>query len=210
MSNHRIASPSTAAALAAGGLITAVGGAVAQVVRASTDVPEELFRYPWTSDAFIAASLLWALSHALLLVGLLGVRRSAGAAGDRGLRAGLTVAAIGLVMFVAAELASLPVVDERSDSGAAGLTGALFGLATLVTGVGLTVAGRAATRLWHGPRRFVLLACGVWALLLLGLVMTPVMQIAIGVWGALFLVLAGAVGAPAPGRSTAGSSIALR
>jgi hypothetical protein len=60
-------------------------------------------------------------------------------------------------------------------------------------GLGLTIAGRAAMRepRWDGCASRASLACGVWTLLLLGLVLTPVMPLSI----AVFELLLTAVGA---------------
>jgi hypothetical protein len=204
----RISTRTAALALVAGGLIHGLGGVVGQAVRASTDVSDELFRYPWPSDVFVATSILWAASFVLILAGLAGLRAS-GLAG-RGARTGLVVGMAGVVVIIAAELASIGVRDQATDDGGAALVGALFGLATVLMGVGLTVAGRAAVRAWEGLASRALLACGVWALLLLGLVATPVMPLSVAVFGLLIATLGAGllVAAPEPGRAR--SSIALR
>ncbi len=61
-----------------GALITAVGGAVVQaIVQPRTNVSDEMWSYPWSSDALIPVSLLWGLAHVLVAVGIVGLRRSA-------------------------------------------------------------------------------------------------------------------------------------
>ena len=208
----RIRTRTAALALVAGGLIQALGGIVEQAVRASTDVSDELFRYPWTSDVFVATSILWAASFVLILAGLAGLRASGLAGRDRGAGTGLAVAMAGVVVIIAAELASIGVRDQATDDGGAGLVGALFGLATVLIGVGLTVAGRAAVRerRWDGWAPRALLACGVWTLLLLGLVLTPVMSASIAVFGMLISAVGAGLMGAAPEPSRARSSIALR
>jgi hypothetical protein len=211
----------SAMSLAAGALITFAGGVTGQIVQASTDVSDDLFRSPFTSGPFIALMAVLACAFALVFVGLAGLR--AGGLGDtsRGWRIGLGVALGGAALFVVAHLASIPVRNQDVDDTGASLVGGLFGLATLLMGVGLTVAGRAAVqaRLWQGWRRFTLLVSGMWALLLEGLVLTDVMALAIAVFGLLLLATAVAVltqPAPAAPRAAVGragdvtSSIALR
>jgi hypothetical protein len=75
------------------------------------------------------------------------------------------------------------------DDGAAGALGGLFGLGTLLLGAGLTAAGVAARRAgrWEGWRPAALLACGVWTLGMLGIVLTDVMPLGVAVMGLLQL-----------------------
>ncbi len=47
-----------AIALIAGALITAIGGAATQMIQASSSVSQDLWRYRWSSDAFVPISLL--------------------------------------------------------------------------------------------------------------------------------------------------------
>jgi hypothetical protein len=187
-----------AAATAAGALITIAGGIAGQAVRASTEVSDDLFRYPWSEEAFVPLTLLFAAAQALIIPGALALRR-AGAG-----RRAVAVAVTGLAIFVVAELASIPVRDQMMDDTGAGVVNALFGVSTLVTGVGLTLAGRdvLAARVWDGWRRFTPLASGVWCLLIIGLVFSPVMQASIAVWGVIVLGLAAALATePASARS---------
>jgi hypothetical protein len=185
----------TAYALAAAAILIGAGGIVGQIVQASTDVPDDVFRYPWESGPYITLMPVLAFAFALVGVGLAGLRRSGLAGTSRAARFGLGLALAGAAAFVAAHVLSIPVREQDVDDTGASLVGGLFGLATLLMGVGLTVAGRAAVqaRLWQGWRRFTPLVCGVWALLLEGLVLTGVMPLAIAVFGALLLAIAVAV-----------------
>jgi hypothetical protein len=57
---------------------------------------------------------------------------------------------------------------------------------------------------WDGWRRLAPLASGVWCLLLIGLVFTPVMQTAIAVWGVTVLAIAAGLATErVPARSAA-------
>jgi hypothetical protein len=176
-----------AIALIAGALIHAAGGIVGQIVQASTLVSDDMFSYPWTSAELVAVSLAEAVAFALGLIGLAGLRASGVVGPTRAARTGLGVAIAGSVLFIGAELASITVRDELADKGAAVAVGGVFGLATLLLGAGLTAAGVAARRagLWEGWRPTALLACGLWTLALLGIVITPLMPLGVAVMGLL-------------------------
>jgi hypothetical protein len=190
-----------AIALIAGAIIHAVGGIVGQVVQASTLVNDDMFSYPWTSAELVAVSLVEAVAFAFGLVGLAALRASGVAGPTRAARVGLGVALAGTVLFVVAELASIAVRDQYLDDGAAGAVGGLFGLATLLLGAGLAAAGVAArrARLWGSWRPTALLACGVWTLAMLGIVLTPLMPLGVTVMGLLQAAIgAGLLTRPTP------------
>ena len=207
-----------AIALIAGAIIHAASGIVGQVVQASTQVSDDLFSYPWTSAELVAVSLLEAVAFTLGLVGLAGLRASGVAGPTRAARTGLGVAVAGSVLFVVAELASIPVRDQHMDEGAAGAVGAVFGLATLLLGAGLAAAGVAARRArrWESWRPTALLVCGLWTLAMLGIVLTPLMPLGVTVMGLLQAAIgAGLLTRPTPvaaraEAATASFSIALR
>ena len=77
--------------------------------------------------------------------------------------------------------------DQYLDESAAGAVGGLFGLATLLLGAGLAAAGIAAlrARLWESWRPTAMLACGLWTLAMLGIVLTPMMPLSVTVMGLL-------------------------
>lgn len=190
-----------AIALIAGAIIHAVGGVVGQVVQASTLVSDDMFSYPWTSAELVAVSLVEALAFGLGLVGLAALRASGVAGPTRAARTGLAIAVAGSVVFVVAELASIAVRDEHLDEAAAGAVGGLFGLATLLLGAGLAAAGVAArrARLWESWRPAALLACGLWTLAMLGIVLTPLMPLGVTVMGLLQIAIgAGLLTRPTP------------
>ena len=197
-----------AVALIAGAIIHAVGGIVGQVVQASTLVTDDMFSYPWTSAELVAVSLVEAVAFALGLVGLAGLRASGVAGRTRAARVGLGVALAGSALFVVAELASITVRDQYLDEGAAGAVGGLFGLATLLLGAGLTAAGLAAyrARRWESWRPTALLACGLWTLAMLGIVLTPLMPLGVTVMGLLQVAVGvGLLTRPSPAGTPAQS-----
>jgi hypothetical protein len=205
-------------ALIAGAIIHAIGGIVGQVVQASTQVSDDMFSSPWTSAELVAVSLAEALAFGLGLVGLAALRASGVAGPTRTARIGLGVALAGSALFVVAELASIAVRHQYSDDGAAGALGGVFGLATLLLGAGLAAAGVAArrARLWESWRPTALLACGLWTLAMLGIVLTPLMPLGVTVMGLLQAAIgAGLVTRPTPVAAGvqpmgAAPSIALR
>jgi hypothetical protein len=190
-----------AIALIVGAIIHATGGIVGQVVQASTKVSDDMFSYPWTSAELVAVSLIEALAFGLGLIGLAALRTSGVAGRTRAARTGLGVAVAGSLLFVLAELASIAVRDQHLDDGAAGVVGGLFGLATLLLGAGLAAAGVAArrARLWESWRPTALLACGLWTLAMLGIVLTPMMPLGVTVLGLLQAAIgAGLLTRPTP------------
>ena len=178
-------------ALIAGALITAIGGVVSQFVQASTTVSDDLWRYPWSSDAFVPVSVLWAAAHVLVIIGLLGFRRSALAGDSAADRRGITLAIAGTALLLVGEIASLPMTDEATNSTAGGIVGAVFGLGTLLSAVGLLLAGKAtlSARRWQDWRRFTPITAGAWTLALVGIAMTKGMPTGVAIYGLCLLAL---------------------
>jgi hypothetical protein len=133
-------------------------------------------------------------------VGLVGLLRT-GAGG----RVGPWVAVAGTAVLTAAEFLSIPVADQRMDDTGPGLVGALFGLGTVVSAVGLLIAGVVTVRRrsWAGWRRYVALATGTWTAVMIALINTPALAVAVLVYGALLTALFAAV-ATAPAAVATG------
>lgn len=182
----------------AGGAITALSGLVVQaVVLPSTTVPDTQWSYPWSPDVFVPITLLYAVFHGLVMVGVVGYARS-GAAGTN--RVGPALAVAGTAALFVAELASLPFRADPIDAAGPAAVGTLFGLGTLLTGIGFLVAGLATVRagVWHDWRRYVPLATGIWSTLLVGIAFTPALAAGVGVYGLGILALGLALRTPAP------------
>lgn len=133
---------------------------------------------------FGLVAALNAVSHLLLLAGVVGLAR-AGVAG-RGILAitGLGVTMLGWAVLVLAEMVWL--------SGAT--PDALYGIATLALGLGPILGGIAIARAgrWTGWHRFTLLAGGLYVPLVLLPSMTMpglAMNYAIGLWGVCWLLV---------------------
>jgi hypothetical protein len=150
-------------------------------------VSDERYSYPLHPGPFVVFQILFAVQHVLLLPGLLALRRS-GAAGDGRLeRAGLGLAFLGLVALTGVELAAISLAHAAEDSSSSDLFGNLYGITSLVTGLGLVLAGVGIlrARVWGGAVRFVVLAAGVYIFVVLtpaGFGPVRVMSLAIGGW----------------------------
>lgn len=191
-----------------GALITAGGGVVSQIARASTHVSTEAWTYPWSGGTFVALTLLWGVAHLLIFFGLLGFRRSGLAGPSRAAAVGLSLALAGTALLLVAELSSIPFRDRTVDDTGPAIVGTMFGLATLLSAAGLIAAGKATMQSgrWHDWRRLTPLVTGIWALVLVGLVFTPVMALGIAVFGICFLALGIALYTTAAPATTAPAS----
>lgn len=183
MSTQLTATRTVVPPLVAGGLLTlAAGVAVQFLVIPFTDVSDDRFSYPWSPSALIWVSLVYAVFHALIAYGLWDVRDRARTRAGRG---GLMLAAGATLLLFAGEMASIPLRDRLlEDSTVGAVTGLLFGLGTLVSAVAMLVAGIAEVRARRTSFSIAVLASGVVTAALLGLILTPVMALAIGIYGA--------------------------
>ena len=188
---HAKATRKAAVALVIGALITALGGFASQIVQGSTNVSDDLWRYPWSSDAFVLVSLLWALAHGLVIVGLLGLRRSGIAGHARSAAVGFGLAVAGTAVLLVAELASLPFASQPVGDTGPALVAAAFGLGTLLAGIGLLAAGRAALQSgqWDDWRRFTPLAAGGWTIVLVGIAATTALPTGVAIYGLCLLAI---------------------
>lgn len=148
------------------GAATAAAGAVLFFgIQPSTDVSEDLWRYPWeSSGAFVVFSLFSATLHAFVAVGLLAFGRSGAAGRSRAATAGVALAVAGTVLLVVGELASIPIRDaETSDASAGFVGGAIFGFGGILSTLGFLLLGWATLRagVWGGWRRYTPLATGL-------------------------------------------------
>lgn len=176
-----------------GALITAIAGAFVQLsIQPNTEVSDEMWSYPWTSAALVPTSLLYAVAHLLVAIGLVGLWRSRVAGGSRAAGVGIALAAGGSVLMTAAEIASIPIREARIDDTSAGVVGALFGLSTLLVAIGLLMAGRAtlAAGRWHGWRRITVIGTGIWTLAMVGIAATKALPMGVAIFGVGLLAIA--------------------
>jgi hypothetical protein len=195
--------PAGTAATAAGrvrtlGAACVAGGVVgilitgAQVAAApSSSTPDHLWRFPWSSDAYLVVGLLWCVSHVLCLAGIVGLGLSGHGGPGRATKVGAGLAVIGTLLVLAGEIAGLFIGDRSEDSGAAMVVGSVYAVATLVAIVGLVLFGRQVLRRrsWVGWRRWVPLAMAGWGVMLLWLPLTPLAPVGSFGIDALFVAL---------------------
>lgn len=181
---------------AVGGALTLVSGVIVQgVVQPATHVSAEMWSYPWSSSALVPVSLVYALFHVMVIVGIVGYWRSGVAGTGRGVQIGAIVALTGTAVLCAAELLSIPVADQRVDDRGASLVGATFGVGSVLSAVGFIVLGVATVRAarWQGWRRYVALVLGVWLVVVAAVSTTPALAIAVAIYGLLLTALGVAV-----------------
>jgi hypothetical protein len=183
-----------------GASVIIVGAFMTQIAQASTDVSDELWRYPWSSGTAAVFSLVSGLAQVLLVVGVLGLARSGAAGRSRGAKVGLAAAAVGTALVAIGEFTSIPIRNETIHDGWPQLVGGVFAAGTVLTAIGFLLVGGATLRAgaWHGWRRFTPLATGVWALALVGLQFTGALPTAVGIYGLCFVAIGVALSTTAP------------
>ncbi|MGW6276844.1 hypothetical protein [Kribbella sp. NPDC055071] len=172
-----------------GAVLTTVSGVLVEaVVKPRSDVSEDLWSYPWSSDAIVGVSILYAALHILVFIGVLGVVRSLTTRAGRG---GAMTAAVGTLVLFGAELASIPIADQRLDQTAPKIVGGVFGLGVALTAVGLLIAGVVVLRSheWAGWRRYTPLGAGLWSVAMIGLSATSALPVGVAIYGATLTIL---------------------
>lgn len=179
------------AACAIGGLALAAGAITTQIVQASTSVSDQLWRYPWSSHTAVINWAIWGSMEALVLVGILAWRHSGAAGSSRAARVGLPLAALGTALIVVGHFASMTVRNQTIHDTGAQFVGGIFGVGTLVSAVGLVLAGWATLHagVWRDWRRFVPLAIGVATVALIGLQFTKALPTGVAVYSLGFVAL---------------------
>jgi hypothetical protein len=178
---------------------TAAAGAVLQFgLQPTTELSDEMWRYPWSSgDAFVAFSLFSALLHVLVIGGLIAFGRSGVAGRSRAASRGIALVVTGTALLLVGELASIPIRDAELEDTSAAVVGGVFGLASLLSTVGFLVVGRATLRagVWQDWRRFTPLATGIWLIALtpLSLAVPKVLHGGVGLYGVCLLAMATAL-----------------
>lgn len=159
---------SRAAALGAAAAIA--GNAL--VFAAPARVAPELVSYPLSAGVFGWGQLFFALTQALMTLGIVALVRSGAAGGSRLARAGGIAAVAGFALTVPGELVLILVARQPSESTAVDAASSVFGLGVLLADIGLILFGAVALRQRHWPRPWAGLpmVVGIFQLL----VVTPV------------------------------------
>ena len=138
---------------------------------------------------FYATEAAWLPVHALVLVGLVGLRHARVIGESPWGRAGLHLAIAGRVVFLAGEVTAILVGHGEL---------ALFPVAAVSTGIGMLMAGVAVVRArrWQGWRRLAPVAMGAYPFIF----MFPILAVtgerpnlAVSLWGLTFIGIAAAV-----------------
>lgn len=188
--------PGLRAALAPG-LLTIVAGAVqgdgaiiTAAYRTTSPISDQQLSYPWDGATAATTSLIWAVTQVLLVVGLMAFARS-GAAPTTAGRVGGRLAVAGAVLYVVAHALSLVAYDAALRDPISVAVLSCFGVGTLLTAIGLIMAGTAALRVgpWSGWRRHAPLALGVWMVAMMPLQLTPALPVAVGIYALAVMAL---------------------
>jgi hypothetical protein len=173
------------------GAVLVAGALATQIAQRSTTVSDDAWSYPWSSATSAALSAVWALAQLGLLAGIAGLRHSGATGSTRAAAVGLALAGVGTALIGLGHLASIPVADQTIHDTGPQVAGGVFGLGTLVSAVGLLLAGHATIRAgaWTGWRRFTPLATGLAAVALLGLQFTKALPTAVGVFEFNFVLI---------------------
>lgn len=127
-----------------------------------TEGADDTWRYPLSSEGFAAIQVWFAIQHLGLLAGIVAILRAGVVGAGRAGRVGVGVGAAGMALLTATEL--LAVTARDADLNEYGYLNALYGISSILTGVGLIVAGVAVrrARIWSGWRNWIVLIAGIW------------------------------------------------
>ena len=179
------------------GLLTIIAGAVqgdgalmTAAHRNASPVSDEQLSYPWNGATAITTSLTWGLTQLLIVVGLMALARSGAVPTATG-RAGGRLAVTGALLYVVAHALSLVAYDAALDDPISVGVLSCFGVGTLLTAVGLIMAGTVALRsgVWSGWRRRTPIVLGVWMVVMMPLQFTAALPVAVGVYALAVMAL---------------------
>jgi len=138
------------------GLAAITGAALAVIGNAALlavdpAVPDDKLSWPLSPHAYVLMQLFFALTQALMAVGLVGLVRSDVVGPGRGARVfgGLTVT--GIALTVPGELVLILARGDDADAGSVGALSSVFGLGVLLADIGLIGLGVLAVRQRRWP-----------------------------------------------------------
>ena len=170
------------------------GALITAAYRNASPVSDEQLSYPCDGATAITTSLIWGITQVLIVVGLIAFARS-GATPTAAGRVGGRLAVGGAVLYVIGHGLSLVASDAALDEPISVAVLSCFGIGTVLTAIGLIVAGTAAlrSRVWAGWRQYTPLGLGVWMVAMVPLQFTSALPIAVGIYalgvGALGLAM---------------------
>jgi hypothetical protein len=179
-----------------GATLTVAGGVSNAIAHFAGHVPDTLYRAPLSHRMFLISAVYAAVTHALVLAGVLTLRRRADISrAGRGATAGLWWVAGATGLLFICELLTIPLVDKAQNATASTIVDSLFGVATLLATAGMLAVGVAVlrTRVWKSWRRYAPLGCGILSLIAIPMEFSSATSgFAIAVYGLGYTILAAA------------------
>ncbi|MGH3366678.1 MAG: hypothetical protein ACRDOY_05700 [Nocardioidaceae bacterium] len=172
------------------GAVQGDGALISAAYRNASPVSDEQLSYPWADATAITTSLVWGTTQLLFVIGLMAFARS-GAAPSKAGQVGGRLAVTGALLYVIAHALSLVGYDAALDDPISVAVVSCFAVGTLLTAVGLIMAGTATLRsgVWSGWRRYTPLALGIWMVAMMPLQFTPALPVAVGVYALAAMAL---------------------
>ena len=172
------------------GAVQGDGALITAAYRSSSPISDQQLSYPWDGATAITTSLIWGLTQLLIVVGLMAFARSGAAPTTVG-RVGGRLAVAGALLYVVAHALSLFAYDAALDDPISVGVLSCFGVGTLLTAVGLIMAGTVALRsgVWSGWRRCTPIVLGVWMVVMMPLQFTAALPVAVGVYALAVMAL---------------------
>jgi hypothetical protein len=182
------------AAFLAGAALNAAACVVSVVSTANTHVPSDLARAPMTHDTAIVVYVLAAIAEALLVTGLVWLRRS-GLPQAPAIGIGLGTAVAGTVLLAVCNAASIPIEDQLNTSAAAGWVWSGFAVGSLLAvfgmlAAGLSISAHAVEPTWRDRAPLI---CGLLSLLLIVFQIANIILLAILIYAVGYAVLGAAL-----------------
>lgn len=195
--------PGAGLACLVAGLLGALSGIVLAVWPGQ--VSDDMYSYPLTATGFAAAQAWFFVQHLGLLAGIAALAVAGVMAPSALSRWGVGLAGLGVAGLAVTELLAITARHSTYPGEGTGALDTAYGVTTIVTGVGLVLAGLAVRRggVWDGWRRVVVLAAGVWVFVpMIPALMGPFVlaRLSIGAWMVLFAALGHALWKHTRGR----------
>ena len=172
------------------GAVFADGALLTAAYRGSSPVADDRLSFPWDGATAVTTSLLWGGAQLLFVLGLCAFARSNAITGRAG-RRGAWAAVVGGALYTAAHATSALFHDADVNDAGAMVALMLFGVGTVLTAIGMLVAGRdvATSGSWSGWRRHAPLAFGGWLLVMVPLQFTAVLPVAVAIYAGTTIAL---------------------
>ena len=165
------------------GAVQGDGALISAAYRNASPISDEQLSYPCSGATAITTSLIWGTTQVLFVVGLVAFARC-GAARSKSGRVGGRLAVLGALLYFVAHALSLVGYDAALGDPIGVAVVSCFGVGTLLTAVGLVMAGTSTLRsgVWSSWRRYAPLALGVWMVAMMPLQFTPALPVAVGIY----------------------------